>query len=164
MPPITYISAFTRTDAKGGSRGEAMPERENAKIVNAGQKVAQILAFGEFGQRLSHLGKFNTCQWHSACTKSAFGEPTHARPIASELAWRSLNRGLGHSWTSQATSSITNNFATLSLSLSLRYSPTIAYTLLRGAGTRVKIRLSLQTGKGGRSVFISIPQRINNQK
>ena len=34
----------------------------------------------------------------------AFGEPTHARPIASELAWRSLNRGLGHS----------NNFATLS--------------------------------------------------
>ena len=27
----------------------------------------------------------------------AFGEPTHARPIASELAWRSLNRGLGHS-------------------------------------------------------------------
>ena len=61
-----------------------MPERENAKIVNAGQKVAQILAFGEFGQRLSHLGKFNTCQWHSACTK------------------------FGHS----------NNFATLSLSLS----------------------------------------------
>ena len=44
----------------------------------------------------------------------AFGEPTHARPIASELAWRSLNRDLGHSWTSQATSSITNNFATLS--------------------------------------------------
>ena len=156
MPPITYISAFTRTDAKGGSRGEAMPERENAKIVNAGQKVAQILAFGEFGQRLSHLGKFNTCQWHSACTKSAFGEPTHARPIASELAWRSLNRGLGHSKDLITLS--------LSLSLSLRYSPTIAYTLLRGAGTRVKIRLSLQTGKGGRSVFISIPQRINNQK
>jgi hypothetical protein len=25
----------------------------------------------------------------------AFGETTHARPIASELAWRSLNRGLG---------------------------------------------------------------------
>ena len=23
----------------------------------------------EFWRRLSHLGKFNTCQWHSACTK-----------------------------------------------------------------------------------------------
>ena len=43
MPPLTYISAFRRTDANGGSRGEAMPERENAKIVNAEQKVAQIL-------------------------------------------------------------------------------------------------------------------------
>ena len=41
----------------------------------------------------------------------------------------------------------------LSLSLSLRYSPTIAYTLLRGAGTRVNIRLSLHPGKGSRSVF-----------
>jgi hypothetical protein len=46
-----------------------MPERE-INYVNAEQKVAQ---------------------------KFAFGEPTHARPIASELAWRSLNRGLGHS-------------------------------------------------------------------
>ena len=26
--------------------------------------------------------------------KLAFGEVTHARPIASELAWRSLSRGL----------------------------------------------------------------------
>ena len=25
----------------------------------------------------------------------AFGETTHARPITSELVWRSLNRGLG---------------------------------------------------------------------
>ena len=33
---------------------------------------------------------------------------------------------------------------TLSLSLSLRYSPTIAYTLLRLAGTRVNIRFFLQ--------------------
>ena len=97
MPPLTYISAFRRTDANGGSRGEAMPERENAKIVNAEQKVAR---------------------------KSAFGEPTHARPIASELAWRSLNRGLGHSKDL--------------ITLSLRYSPTIAYTLLSCAGTRVK--------------------------
>ena len=69
--------------------------------------MAETFAFGvidfvaslveEFWRRLSHLGKFNTCQWHSACTKSAFGELTHARPIASELAWCSLNRGLGHS-------------------------------------------------------------------
>ena len=41
MPPLLSISAFRRTDANGGSRGEAMPERENAKIVNAGQKVAR---------------------------------------------------------------------------------------------------------------------------
>ena len=41
MPPLTYISAFRRTDATGGSRGEAMPERENVKIVNAEQKVAR---------------------------------------------------------------------------------------------------------------------------
>ena len=41
----------------------------------------------------------------------------------------------------------------LSLSLSLKYSPTITYTLLRLAGTRVNIRLFLQTGKGGRIVF-----------
>ena len=77
-----------------------------SNITNGAKRMADFLAFGEFGRRLSHLGKFNTCQWHSACTKSAFGEPTHARPIASELAWRSLNRGLGHS----------NIFATLSLS------------------------------------------------
>lgn len=32
-----------------------------------------------------------------------------------------------------------NNFATLSLSLSLRYSPTIAYTLLRLVGDRASI-------------------------
>ena len=131
MPPLLSISAFRRTDVTGGSRGEAMPERENVKNVNivlgrakrqSRAKREQIMtdsfAFGEHscvpsvaseqsssGRRLSHLGKFNTCQWHSACTKSAFGEPTHARPIASKLAWRSLNRGLGHS----------NNFATLSL-------------------------------------------------
>ena len=41
MPPLTYISAFRRTDANGGSRGEAMTERENIKIVNAEQKMAE---------------------------------------------------------------------------------------------------------------------------
>ena len=28
MPPLTYISAFRRTDANGGGRGEAVAERE----------------------------------------------------------------------------------------------------------------------------------------
>ena len=46
MPPLTYISAFRRTDANGGSRGEAMPERE-INYVNAEQKVAQFPAFGD---------------------------------------------------------------------------------------------------------------------
>lgn len=41
----------------------------------------------------------------------------------------------------------------ITLSLSLRYSPTITYTLLRLAGTRVNIRLSMQSCKGGRIVF-----------
>ena len=40
----------------------------------------------------------------------AFGEPTHARPIASEHAWRSLNRGLGRS----------SIFVTHSLTISLK--------------------------------------------
>lgn len=31
--------------------------------------MTDLLAFSEFWRRLSHLGKFNTCQWHSACTK-----------------------------------------------------------------------------------------------
>ena len=43
MPPLTYISAFRRTDATGGSRGEAMPERENVKNVNI-VKREQIMA------------------------------------------------------------------------------------------------------------------------
>ena len=38
MPPLTYISAFRRTDANGGSRGEAMPEREINYVLN-GRKV-----------------------------------------------------------------------------------------------------------------------------
>ena len=43
MPPLLSISAFTRTDATGGSRGEAMPERENVKNVNI-VKREQIMA------------------------------------------------------------------------------------------------------------------------
>ena len=42
MPPLLSISAFRRTDATGGSRGEAIPERE-INIVNAELKVAQLL-------------------------------------------------------------------------------------------------------------------------
>ena len=51
-------------------------------ITNREQIMADSFAFGEHscvpsvaseqsssGRRLSHLGKFNTCQWHSACTK-----------------------------------------------------------------------------------------------
>ena len=43
MPPLTYIHAFTRADANGGSRGEAMPERENINIVKREQKMADFL-------------------------------------------------------------------------------------------------------------------------
>ena len=45
MPPLLSISAFRRTDANGGSRGEAMPERE-INYVKAEQKVAQT--FGHY--------------------------------------------------------------------------------------------------------------------
>ena len=38
----------------------------NVKVVKI---MAEKFAFGELWLRLSHLGKFNTCQWHSACTK-----------------------------------------------------------------------------------------------
>ena len=121
MPPLLSISAFRRTDATGGSRGEAMPERENVKnvnIVKREQIMAEFPAFGEHscvpsvaseqsssGRRLSHLGKFNTCQWHSACTK------------------------FGHS----------KDLITLSLSLSLSHALTASHTLLRFAGDRALI-------------------------
>ena len=106
-----------------------MMRLEEIKIVNAEQKVVQTFAFGEFWRRLSHLGKFNTCQWHSACTK------------------------FGHS----------KDLITLSLSLSLRYSPTIAYTLLRGAGTRVKIYgfLCIRAREVG-LFFYSLKRKIDN--
>ena len=37
--------------------------------VNGAKIMAETFAFGEFWRRLSHLDKFNTCQWHSAGTK-----------------------------------------------------------------------------------------------
>ncbi len=48
------------------------------------------------------------------------------------------------------------------ITLSLWYSSTITYTLLRHAGTRVNIRLFLERTKGGRIVF-SPHQTINHQ-
>ena len=54
--------------------------RREINYVNAEQKVAQIFAFGEFWRRLSHLGKFNTCQWH--CNYSA---PLHTGHITDAL-------------------------------------------------------------------------------
>ena len=77
--------------------------------ANAVKRMTDLFAFGEFWRRLSHLGKFNTCQWHSACTK------------------------FGHSSTSEATSSITNNFATLSLSQVLTYNKLSTVSPLVGA-------------------------------
>ena len=74
-----------------------------SNITNGAKIMAELFAFGEFWRRLSHLGKFNTCQWHSACTK--FG---HSKDL-------------------------------ITLSLSLRYSPTVAHTLLRFADTRASI-------------------------
>jgi len=63
------------------------PMRRELNNTNGAKIMTETFAFGEFWRRLSHLDKFNTCQWHSAGTK------------------------FGHS----------NNFATLSLSLSLSY-------------------------------------------
>jgi hypothetical protein len=35
----------------------------------ATEGTQEMSAFGEFWRRLSQLDKFNTCHWHSACTK-----------------------------------------------------------------------------------------------
>ena len=83
-----------------------MPRRE-LNIANAAERMATDFAVGvidfaaslveEFscvpsvaseqrssGRHLSHLGKFNTCQWHSACTK--FG---HSDSLITLSHWRS---------------------------------------------------------------------------
>lgn len=46
-----------------------------------------------------------------------------------------------------------NDLIILSLSLSLRYPPTIAFPYMYRPRGRVNIRLSLQSCKGGRNVF-----------
>ena len=91
MPPLTYISAFRRTDANGGSRGEAMPEREII-IVNGEKIMAEMF---------------------------------------------------GHS----------NNFATLSLSLSQVLTYSSSHIIKKRGHPRVNLRLSLQKCKGGQLVF-----------
>lgn len=47
------------------------------------------------------------------------------------------------------------------ITLSLRYSPTVAYTLLRHAGTRVKIRLSLHPCKGSHTFYCNMDSNNN---
>ena len=101
-----------------------MPHRENIIMTDS-------FAFGvidfvaslaeEFWRCIGHLGKFNTCQWHLACTK------------------------FGHS----------NNFATLSLSLSLSQVLTYnsLYIIKRGL-SRVNIRLFLHPCKRSRFLFV----------
>ena len=56
-----------------------MPRNRRLNNANRAKVMTDSFAFGvidfvaslveEFWLRLSHLGKFNTCQWHSACTK-----------------------------------------------------------------------------------------------
>ena len=46
-----------------------MSERDK-QIEKERKGVVELLfAFGQFWRRLSHLDKFNTCQWLSACAK-----------------------------------------------------------------------------------------------
>ena len=37
--------------------------------VKREKRMADSFAFGEFWRRFSPLDRFNTCQWHSACSK-----------------------------------------------------------------------------------------------
>ena len=59
-----------------------MPHRE-LNNANAVKRMTDFVAFGEFWRRLSHLGKFNTCQWHSACTK--FGHSNNFATLSQVL-------------------------------------------------------------------------------
>ena len=64
-----------------------MPHRErHINFVKREQKMTDFLAFSEFWRRLSHLGKFNTCQWHSACTK--FGHSNIYATLSHTLSLR----------------------------------------------------------------------------
>jgi len=52
------------------------------------KRMADFLAFGEFWRRLSHLDKFNTCLWHSACTK--FGHSNDLITLSQVLTYNSI--------------------------------------------------------------------------
>ena len=71
--------------------------RENViNNVKREQKMTDLLAFSEFWRRLSHLGKFNTCQWHSACTKfghsNIFATLSYIYALARPIRTLSLER------------------------------------------------------------------------
>ena len=51
-------------------------------------KTAETFAFGEFWRHLSHLSKFNTCQWHSACTN--FGGSNIFDTLSQVLTYNSI--------------------------------------------------------------------------
>ena len=127
MPPLTFISAFRRTDANGGSRGEAMPERENIKqrVSESRAKRVWTLPSGSCFDRRSNNVKREqnrrSSESHQACL--------NGRVATEENRNVNMTEFLGHF----------KDLITLSPSLSLRYSPTVAYTLLRFAGDRALI-------------------------
>ena len=45
----------------------ALPSRDGGRLYV--KRMADSFAFGEFWRRFSPLDRFNTCQWHSACSK-----------------------------------------------------------------------------------------------
>ena len=85
MPPFLSISAFRRTDATGGSRGEAMPERENVKKVNIvlgrakrqsrakrEQIMAEILGYSKDLITLSHSSDKGYASISTSASSSVF--------------------------------------------------------------------------------------------
>ena len=62
-----------------------MPHLERLNKANATERMTTKFAVGEFWRRLSHLDKFNTCQWHSACTK--FGHSDNLITLSQALAY-----------------------------------------------------------------------------
>ena len=128
MPPLLSISAFRRTDANGGSRGEAMPERE--RHINFVKR--------EQNRRSSER--------HQACLRSTSGRllpqgRKNGRVATEENRNVKMTDSFGHS----------KDLITLSLSQVLTYS-SLFIIKIRGR-PRVNIRLFLLSGKGGQLVF-----------
>ena len=90
-------------------------------------------------------GEWNLFADYFVSLQRNFNEILMSRELNNTNAGQKVAQILGHSKDLITLS--------LSLSLSLRYSPTIAHTLLRFAGTRVNIRLFLLSGKGSLLVF-----------